>query len=665
MAQTKVKLISDGVIVQGNLHPSHGITTADIGENASYLYYTDARVGSYLSTNSFATESYVGTQIANLVDSSPSALNTLNELAAALGDDANFSTTVTNSIALKAPLASPSFTGNASFAGNVGIGQSPYSYSRLSVEGSDNTSSNYAFIAYSENTNAILACRNDGQVTMPTGNVGIGVSTVNNPFTAQAALQVGDTSTATNNGLITIGSGTTGSGDIYFADGTSGGSQYKGFVSYKHNGDYLAFGTAETTRMIIDSSGQLNLSSGTYHKLAATFPSTYETVLQIGLQATISAEALSDTITFAHSGTEAVSDYVFKVAGNPKLIIKGTGNVGIGTTLPTTALTIRKAIPAAASSYGLQASMVEFKSYYPGYDTETVKSAIYSGVSDQTTLQTTRGFMSFWTADYVSGGGQSLTEKMRIESNGNVGIGTASPVQPLHVNGQVLFRTTTVDGGKNRFQLIPGGSSDAANLYLYYGNSGDGTLSVRINAQGNSYFNGGNVGIGTTSPSTKFQLNSPNAGAVVGGTIGATIYGYSNNEMLVISSRYDQNLGGIRFKRGQAGSEVDSGSITFTASGTSFNTSSDYRLKEDLQDFAGLDMVSKIPVYDFKWKTDKSRSYGVMAHELQEILPLAVTGEKDAEKMQGVDYSKIIPLLVKSIQELKAEIETLKTQING
>ena len=118
MAQTKVKLISDGVIVQGNLHASHGITTAHIGEGSN-LYYTDARVGSYLSTNSFATESYVGTQIANLVDSSPSTLNTLNELAAALGDDANFSTTVTNSIALKAPIASPSFTGNAAFAGTI------------------------------------------------------------------------------------------------------------------------------------------------------------------------------------------------------------------------------------------------------------------------------------------------------------------------------------------------------------------------------------------------------------------------------------------------------------------------------------------------------------------------------------------------------------------
>lgn len=77
------------------------LNTADIGEHASYLYYTDARVGSYLTTNSYATQSYVTTAISNLVDTAPSTLDTLNELAAALGDDANFSTTVTNSIATK------------------------------------------------------------------------------------------------------------------------------------------------------------------------------------------------------------------------------------------------------------------------------------------------------------------------------------------------------------------------------------------------------------------------------------------------------------------------------------------------------------------------------------------------------------------------------------
>ena len=104
------------------------------------------------------------------------------------------------------------------------------------------------------------------------------------------------------------------------------------------------------------------------------------------------------------------------------------------------------------------------------------------------------------------------------------------------------------------------------------------------------------------------------------------------------------------------------GSIVTNGSATSFNTSSDYRLKEDLKDFDGLDKVSKIPVYDFKWKVDDSRSYGVMAHELQEVVPNAVSGEKDAEEMQGVDYSKIVPLLIKSIQELEARVKTLENK---
>ena len=104
------------------------------------------------------------------------------------------------------------------------------------------------------------------------------------------------------------------------------------------------------------------------------------------------------------------------------------------------------------------------------------------------------------------------------------------------------------------------------------------------------------------------------------------------------------------------------GNIQISGSSTSYNTSSDYRLKEDLKDFNGLEMVSNIPVYDYKWKADESRSFGVMAHELQEVLPNAVSGEKDAEEMQGVDYSKIVPLLIKSIQELTEKVEMLESK---
>ena len=102
------------------------------------------------------------------------------------------------------------------------------------------------------------------------------------------------------------------------------------------------------------------------------------------------------------------------------------------------------------------------------------------------------------------------------------------------------------------------------------------------------------------------------------------------------------------------------GSISTSGSATAFNTSSDYRLKDDYKDFNGLDLVSNINVYDFQWRSDKTRSYGVKAHELQEVVPQAVNGEKDGEEMQQVDYSKLVPILLKSIQELKKEIEILK-----
>tara|TARA_R110002153_G_scaffold189405_1_gene342210 strand:+ start:856 stop:2715 length:1860 start_codon:yes stop_codon:yes gene_type:complete len=108
----------------------------------------------------------------------------------------------------------------------------------------------------------------------------------------------------------------------------------------------------------------------------------------------------------------------------------------------------------------------------------------------------------------------------------------------------------------------------------------------------------------------------------------------------------------------------DSLHIDGACNATAFNTTSDYRLKEDYQSFNGLDIIDDINVYDFKWK-DKvnkigKRAYGVKAHELDAVVTSAVTGEKDATGMQTVDYSKLVPILIKSIQELKAEIEILK-----
>ena len=131
---TKVKLIANGVITPDQIT----LTTASTGTN----------------TTAPATTAFVQQEISALVDSSPDALNTLNELAAALGDDANFSTTVTNSIATKAPLASPTFTGDATFDtatlvidstnNRVGIGTSSPDTQLTLYKASTNADVNYA-----------------------------------------------------------------------------------------------------------------------------------------------------------------------------------------------------------------------------------------------------------------------------------------------------------------------------------------------------------------------------------------------------------------------------------------------------------------------------------------------------------------------------------------
>jgi hypothetical protein len=98
------------------------VTSSDVTQHEGDITITESQIsdlGTYLTSSdlsSYATQSYVNTQVSNLVDSAPSTLDTLNELAAALGDDANFSTTVTDSIATKMPLAGGTFTGAVTFA---------------------------------------------------------------------------------------------------------------------------------------------------------------------------------------------------------------------------------------------------------------------------------------------------------------------------------------------------------------------------------------------------------------------------------------------------------------------------------------------------------------------------------------------------------------------
>jgi hypothetical protein len=105
------------------------------------------------------------------------------------------------------------------------------------------------------------------------------------------------------------------------------------------------------------------------------------------------------------------------------------------------------------------------------------------------------------------------------------------------------------------------------------------------------------------------------------------------------------------------------GSITTDGSATAYLTSSDQRLKENIADAddAGS-KIDAIQVRQFDWKIDGShQDYGMIAQELLEIAPEAVSQPEDPEEMMGVDYSKLVPMMLKEIQSLRARVADLES----
>ena len=324
--------------------------------------------------------------------------------------------------------------------------------------------------------------------------------------------------------------------------------------------------------------------------------------------------------------------------GNVRMYINSAGNVGIGTVSPRAALQVAKGISAAVPTPGDNTACAVFGNSTSDNNYGLVLGALGSGTSYISSQRTN---------------GASTTYNLAIQPNGgNVGIGTVSPDVTLHISKNAIGDYLKI-GGDNvdsaRGLLFTSSTTiSTGDTHTINARSGNGVIALATGSvERMRITSGGDVLIGTQG--------TPNGTSVYGSGF---IDSSNERSQLRMASNTTGGLDLVQFYNPNG----LIGRIFTNGSATSYITSSDYRLKEDLKDFAGLDMVSKIPVYDYKWKADESRSYGVMAHELQEVLPDAVSGEKDAEKMQGVDYSKIVPLLIKSIQELKAEIDILKAK---
>ena len=153
----------------------------------------------------------------------------------------------------------------------------------------------------------------------------------------------------------------------------------------------------------------------------------------------------------------------------------------------------------------------------------------------------------------------------------------------------------------------------------------------------------------------------------IGGTGRSAISGFNNNNGNAGLFRVDSTGGQlINFYYTAA---TNCGSITTNGTNTAYNTSSDYRLKENVKPMTGgLATVAALKPVNYDWIIDKSAGEGFIAHELQAVIPDAVHGEKDAVnedgsiKAQGVDFGKIVPHLVAAMQELTTRLAALEAK---
>jgi len=413
--------------------------------------------------------------------------------------------------------------------------------------------------------------------------------------------------------------------------------------------------------------------------------------------------------------------------GTTALTIDTSANVGIGTTSPSAKLHVESS------------SVADLTEILKSTDAVNGRSVIYmasakNSAGTQSNVSMEAQSVSGANADLVfRTGGSNVTagsERMRIDSSGNVGIGTSSPTSKFDVLGSgttysYLRNSTTT-------ALTAVDSSTA-----YFGSGTNSPVVFQVNNGEKMRINSsGYVGIGTTSPETKVQVEG--TADTVGATLRITSTGVCSAGMAVNATGlfFAADTGGFVWKTGaqnlptttgtermrmdssgnllmstarssargivdiptvggsssvclgisrggDAGTMVNfystNSSTTVIGSignssntNTTYNTSSDYRLKENIVPMVGaLDAVSALKPVTWKWKSNGVDGQGFIAHELAEVVPDCVTGEKDAVDAdgnpvyQGVDTSYLVATLTKAIQELKAINDQQAETINA
>ncbi len=259
------------------------------------------------------------------------------------------------------------------------------------------------------------------------------------------------------------------------------------------------------------------------------------------------------------------------------------------------------------------------------------------------------------------------TTAVTIDTSQNVGIGTGSPAYKLDVQGGST-RIYNATFPSLRIQNSDTGTTSTDGLLVEM--SGSNALFVNYESA-NMIFSTANTERMRIDSSGNLLVGTTNTSIISGWTVkGIAMSGdLTGGAMTINSSSTTGTQYFIGFGRG--GSLC--GSIQSTGTNaTSYSTSSDYRLKENVLPMTGaLAKVAQLKPVTYKWKSDGSDGQGFIAHELQAIVPECVIGEKDAvdadgnPKYQGMDTSFLVATLTAALQELKAELDATKAEVQA
>ena len=358
-----------------------------------------------------------------------------------------------------------------------------------------------------------------------------------------------------------------------------------------------------------------------------------------------------------------------------------TGRLGVGTNNPQNKLDIsattwddgllikntgnfNTAIIADANRSGAGGGILNLASKWNGTE---VAGILFQTGSDTTNKDD--GEIVFRTA---SAG--TPQEKMRIDSNGNVAVNNTSPQAKMHIVKTDVGALN--DANSNTLMIehtnagISIGSATTGEGHIYFSDSGDAdvgamsyfhsdnSLRFRVNAHERMrILSNGRIGINRTAVNGSAMLDISHAGS---SEYGLTIDSYQTS-----GTQYH-----LDFRRGgsQAG-YITSNSATTIA----FNNASDERLKENIENSgSALQDIKDLKVRQFDWKDniDTHRDFGFVAQELHSIIPEAVSVGSDElddngkpKQSWGVDYSHIVPRLVKAVQEQQTKIQELEARI--